>query len=50
MANADGGDSERDKAELYLENILDCVCEISSGLAANEDDEALKLRDKGMKT
>ena len=52
MAQADGGDTERDKAELYLENITDCVCEIISSLADGSadvvgDDEALILRNKG---
>ena len=41
MARADDGrDAERDKAELYLENITDCVCEIISSYA-DKDDEAV---------
>ena len=48
MAHADGGDTERDKAELYLENITDCVCEIISSLTdVVGDDETLILRNKG---
>lgn len=50
MADADEGrDNERDKAEVYLENLIDCICEITASLA-DKGDEALNLRDKGMKT
>ena len=54
MAQADGGDTERDKAELYLENITDCVCEIISSFddgsvdAADGGDEARTLRGRGI--
>ena len=46
MANAER-DSELDKAELYLENITDCVCEII-GSIADQGDEAVLLRGEGM--
>ena len=48
MASADDGrDAERDKAELYLENITDCVCEIISSYA-DKDDEAVTIRSEGI--
>ena len=49
MADADDGrDTVRDKAEMYLENITDCVCEINGSLADVEGDEAVILRGEGM--
>ena len=48
MASADDGrDAERDKAELYLENITDCVCEIIGSLP-DKGDDAVTLRGEGI--
>ena len=40
-------DAEVDKAYLYLENIIDCLCEITAALA-DKDDEALQISDEGI--